>query len=426
MNISFKKDINRSYMVIEKVEEFSANDFMMKMLSDNRISGLLPVGYENINGQYNLLYDISSKQAFSRSFETRKLSFRQVKALLFSLKSLLRSLEEYLLDADNIMLKQECIFVDPEGEKYEYCYFPYYHGDLLLEMRELFNRMLSMVDYEDDRAVRLVYEVHSEMQNENVTMDALLEACYRILKDPPEKEADPEEPEILMIEETEGPEAPRARPVLLPPEAPEVYDPEPQISFLERFRYYVKGRKFLEVLEDLNNGELREKILQCGPAPEISPPFTGTLPPVQVSEERKRLLPEERSASRQVSRIPEAFAEEILYSAGSGEGTVLLGQCGQDNHRLVGRNSRQGEGFVITEYPYTIGKKEGKGWAYISEPTVSRMHARIYCDKGRYFIEDLNSTNGTYLNEQRLSAYTKNRLNPGDILRFAGEEFCFQ
>ena len=124
--------------------------------------------------------------------------------------------------------------------------------------------------------------------------------------------------------------------------------------------------------------------------------------------------------------LPDAFAEENRYLAASGEGTVLLNRSGKENHKLVGRHSQQGTRFVITGYPYTIGKNEGKSCAYLSEPTVSRMHARIYCEKNHFYIEDLNSTNGTFLNEDRLSAYTKTRINPGDILRFAGEEFCFQ
>ena len=42
------------------------------------------------------------------------------------------------------------------------------------------------------------------------------------------------------------------------------------------------------------------------------------------------------------------------------------------------------------------------------------------------YVEDLNSMNGTYLNDERLSAYTKRQLTPGDTLRFAEEEYCFR
>lgn len=431
MNISFKKDINKSYMVIEKVREFSDNNYMIKMLSENRITGLLPIGYENINGQYNLLYDISSRQAFSKIFETQKLSFRQIRALIFSMKGLLRSLDEYLLDENNIILKQECIFADPEGEIYEYCYYPYYGGNLVLEIRELFTKMLSEVDYDDENAVRLIYEIHSEVQNENFTIDNLMTVCQNVIEDkrfsvpqtdrreflePAGRSREPfpmqtgiEEfqlqPEALSFEDAPGP-------------AEDAYQPEEEQPFFERVRMYFKGNGFMDFLEDLNNGVFMEKVRHCGSVPKTPPAFVPAegVPPAAKPEFEYVDLENDFS---------DIFAEDNLYVGNSRAGTVLLKQNERDNHVLVGRKSQQGVQFEISGLPFTIGKNADKSNACLQEPTVSRLHARIYGEGNVYYIEDLNSTNGTYLNEQRLSAYTKTPIEEGDILRFAAEEFCF-
>ena len=55
------------------------------------------------------------------------------------------------------------------------------------------------------------------------------------------------------------------------------------------------------------------------------------------------------------------------------------------------------------------------------------MLTRIYPgnEQGEYQIEDLNSTNGTFLNEQKLMPYTKTTLREGDVIRLAGEEYRF-
>ena len=37
---------------------------------------------------------------------------------------------------------------------------------------------------------------------------------------------------------------------------------------------------------------------------------------------------------------------------------------------------------------------------------VSRQHALILCDGGQHFVEDLGSSNGTYLNGNRLAPHT--------------------
>ena len=44
--------------------------------------------------------------------------------------------------------------------------------------------------------------------------------------------------------------------------------------------------------------------------------------------------------------------------------------------------------------------------------TVSGIHAKFICDDGNWFIEDLNSTNGTYINGSRIPANKQIELNP--------------
>ncbi len=47
---------------------------------------------------------------------------------------------------------------------------------------------------------------------------------------------------------------------------------------------------------------------------------------------------------------------------------------------------------------------------------VSRRHARIYTRDGICYVEDLDSTNGTFLNDERLTAYMPHKFHDGDIL----------
>ena len=46
---------------------------------------------------------------------------------------------------------------------------------------------------------------------------------------------------------------------------------------------------------------------------------------------------------------------------------------------------------------------------------LSAFHARLYPQNGSWFVEDLGSTNGTYLNQQRLSGPVE--LHAGDSVR---------
>jgi hypothetical protein len=60
----------------------------------------------------------------------------------------------------------------------------------------------------------------------------------------------------------------------------------------------------------------------------------------------------------------------------------------------------------------------------LQDPFASSAHARIYEQGNVLVIEDLGSTNGTYLNEELLQ--TPRPLHPGDRVRIGESEFAFE
>jgi pSer/pThr/pTyr-binding forkhead associated (FHA) protein len=60
----------------------------------------------------------------------------------------------------------------------------------------------------------------------------------------------------------------------------------------------------------------------------------------------------------------------------------------------------------------------------LEDPFASSRHARIYEQGNIVVIEDLDSTNGTYLNEELLQ--TPRPLHPGDRVRIGDSEFAFE
>ncbi len=83
-----------------------------------------------------------------------------------------------------------------------------------------------------------------------------------------------------------------------------------------------------------------------------------------------------------------------------------------------------GQVFALDGTEHVVGRgTEADLW--VEDAGVSRRHARITCrSDGRYFVEDLGSTNGTFLSNQRIDVV---EIRPGDriqlgphvILRFA-------
>lgn len=82
---------------------------------------------------------------------------------------------------------------------------------------------------------------------------------------------------------------------------------------------------------------------------------------------------------------------------------------------------KTGEAFVIgMEIVFGRG---GRSNILIKDSFASTQHARVYLKEGQYWLEDLNSTNGTFLNEVQVKQPIV--LANGDRLRVGGVTFQF-
>lgn len=82
--------------------------------------------------------------------------------------------------------------------------------------------------------------------------------------------------------------------------------------------------------------------------------------------------------------------------------------------------------FDISHPALTFGRT-GDNQVQIDDLAVSSQHAQIVCETGeqhqnRYFLEDLGSTNGSYVNEKKIK---KQRLHHKDTLRIGWNMFTF-
>lgn len=72
-----------------------------------------------------------------------------------------------------------------------------------------------------------------------------------------------------------------------------------------------------------------------------------------------------------------------------------------------------GETFPLEGDQLVIGRDSANAIA-INDAEISRKHARLNFQGGKYVIEDMGSTNGTFVNGQRLAGPVV--LKPGDVV----------
>lgn len=99
------------------------------------------------------------------------------------------------------------------------------------------------------------------------------------------------------------------------------------------------------------------------------------------------------------------------------------GAIGVEPRLLVERapGHESGTAYEIPDDGATLGR--GDVEIQIEDPFASARHARITRQGHVLVIEDLGSTNGTYLNEEQLDG--PQPLHPGDRIRIGDSEFSY-
>lgn len=80
-------------------------------------------------------------------------------------------------------------------------------------------------------------------------------------------------------------------------------------------------------------------------------------------------------------------------------------------------DKRTGRSLVLRKSPVTIGRVARGNDLIIAEPQISTSHAKITRESDGYYIEDLTSTNGTFVNDERIIVRT--HLKHGDRIVLA-------
>jgi hypothetical protein len=137
-----------------------------------------------------------------------------------------------------------------------------------------------------------------------------------------------------------------------------------------------------------------------------------------------------RSAGKDLRRMPGGAspraagavpaAEAIAPDATSMHRAVSTGEP----RLVVARAPGHTPGMEYDVGPGAVLGRGDQAEIRLEDPFASSRHARLVREGGVVVLEDLGSTNGTYLNEELLGGPTP--LHEGDRVRIGDSEFTFQ
>lgn len=386
MEIQYIRKLMASYMILEQGEGLS--QWEEQMIAHTYLEHILFAECVNEDGRNRLWYDITGKQSVDTLLDTGEIQYELLCNLLAGIYQAVEQLESILLQADGLLLLPESIFMDYRTQELYFCYCPGNGKDLPMAFEELMQYLLTKADHRDERVVKLVYAVYDQTTRGSGSLLELKE----LLQIPYEKEA--QEEEELQTEEMEDVQWEET-------EKNDVARKEMEDNTLEE-KETVKGE--ISKVEDV----FRHLLKRC------SDYWNVWIGKRNSKRKSRRTISEEKF-------VFEPEEEKIPIS----RPTVLLTELTKQPEGLL---RYEGKGsckdLVIEGDTYVIGSAPDCG-GYIPSTTVSRRHAQIEQKEGIYFIEDLNSSNGTYVGGELLNYKTKVSLQRNEIVIFADEKFRF-
>lgn len=143
----------------------------------------------------------------------------------------------------------------------------------------------------------------------------------------------------------------------------------------------------------------------------------------EKEEKEMRVLEDEEMV--QPEKQKEGLDMEQTLAVSEKFETVFLKR--EEKQKLILRSENTAcPDLEITGSDFVIGKKKGSVDGLLKARGVSRIHGKITKERDGYYLMDLNSTNGTYLNGGRLEVNEKARIRPGDRVGFADVKYVVE
>lgn len=370
LDVKYYRDYRHNYLIIKDNGCLSENTYQRKMITENKIKGLLVSQERYINGDILLYYDITSRQSLFSIYENKSIGMNQLRKFFMQLKVVNEMLQKYLLDGSCLILLPEYIFQNIETEEYFFIYYPDPEEGKFSQLIEF---LIAKIDNEDMKAVEMVYKIADLLHREQFAPDEIL----RWFQD---------DTEIYIND----------------------------ISDNKEYQYQVQEDDCgIDNTEDETNKRKENKRKKRGIYRVIAE-FIKKIRNKSISEK-----------AEEEYRYMETDENDVPATADVGN-TVFIPWTETCENKLYSMDRKNKCHIDLARLPLTVGKLAGAVDMVIDETSISRMHAKFSRNGNKIYITDLNSTNGTFRNGMRLTPNASEIIEPGDEIRLGKLKFIYR
>ena len=117
LEAKYYKDYRHNYMILRCERKERMNSYQHKILTSNKIGEILSCSVRHINGTTYYYYDISSRTTLEGLYRGRKMTYAQVRDVLYQLCGICEKLSGYFMEEIKLVLQPEHIYYDFTNDK---------------------------------------------------------------------------------------------------------------------------------------------------------------------------------------------------------------------------------------------------------------------------------------------------------------------
>ena len=416
----YRRDLQHCYLVMYSQSNNVDAGYVRRMITENKIPGLLPCSCKRIDDNILYYYDITSHISLKERLNQKKIEGEEIVLLLNSLIDLLSNIDEYLLSGNSICLELDSIFVNAKMEKISFCYFPDENEDLVKRIQRLFEELLPFLNHQRMESIQIGYDLFHYLMKTPFSLESLKEEINKVCR----REIEDKEEQIMKkdIEKEEKINS----------------DSEIDMLFCEnnlenqpRLHGYIIGTSLFCIFYLFMGlyiwNSFRVYILWWGILGIVIGTFVLCSCFIWKKVSRKIVKSEDISkteysewAEEETDLLVEVVDEDIeteILSMEKWNYIYILEEKYMDNPRR--HELRDCEIQIIGRFHETAD-------IVLEFPSISRVHARLRRDNTRFFLSDLNSRNGTWVNGKELVGMQEIEIRVEDEIRFAESIYRFK
>lgn len=441
-----------SYLVYKIGADEEINTFVLGMISNNNLEGILKMSKLQLDGEVQIRYLISAKRQLVEYLKNERLTRDAVLDMLYRILQTIINASEYMIRQNEFILDVQYIYVDISTKKPCLMLAPVKNRGLINESIDIFvKNFIYSIGYTDEILINTVNKIMGmlnkcnsiadfrdairlDMANKSIAQPSIAAVNQQPVVQPLGiNNRMPSVQNVNMQKPLQGSsQGPAQTPAQQAPmqskvEIPKVVNAknsEPKVNI----PFAVPGMpNGINIPEQQNKEEAKEKKglfgLKFGKEKRVEEEPKPIAPiNVPMQPNNVNVVPVVPN-NVQVPKQPTIMQS---YGSTNDSNTVLIGGYNQSSDPYLYR-TKSGENIQITKDYFKIGKSSTQvDFQILNNNAISNFHAAVIRRGSEYYICDPGSTNHTFVDGVKLEVGQEVKINHDSHIRMANEEFVFK